>query len=700
MILPWLLQLQSALAPLDQPGVPPDLRASVEQVCDASSRNRNALLKREFELDGGVRSPDAPASAYVQLGCARALLYVNGAIARDGPLMISGDSWSDGAEATFLEALRRKPDDARAAAGLSLLVLNDAEPRQRARVTTAVVTAVGQGVRSSQALKACSDLALRAGDTATSQACAVKGLANGLDSTWHLMRLARISFGAADTAGGNRYFDLAARAAHDSVTRREIDWHLQWFMAPEERAEWSALPDSLRGQWVLDRLASRDVRDGQPVGARLAEHFRRLEYVEKNFRMNVPRMLHDAARTRPLSVGLGDTAHAASGRDTTIFREYNRWQVDFDDQGVVWMRFGKPDQIAIDTTLQKTEAWRYDIDGQSMVLVFQNESFSGSAGATTLQAGALGSVGADFLCGLDAWRCTLEMKRDANMVAQLPPVSPQDLMHLKEQDREFIKIATTKDDNSPRGEKQIEVTSRLHRLWDPLAGTPIALVTYALKASDLSIQKNNAERTTVVDFDLRRWDAGAGEWQDTSFTRHLRMPDSTGKNLHVTGFLVAASSPGVSSWSLVATQIDRRRGRAWDVATQPLDTGPIAISDLVLGQEDQGILWKNHNVDVPLAPLNAVDRRQPVSLYYQVRTAEAHAALQTTVALFLMENGVARDSAALQVGFNQPLREGINEVAPTLDLTRLDKGNYVLEVRLASANGALLSRRTVQLNLY
>jgi hypothetical protein len=165
------------------------------------------------------------------------------------------------------------------------------------------------------------------------------------------------------------------------------------------------------------------------------------------------------------------------------------------------------------------------------------------------------------------------------------------------------------------------------------------------------------------------------------------------------GFVTVPSTSGVTAWSLVATQSEERRGRAYDVDSPGLRDGPVVLSDLVLGVENEGLSWNLHSVDIPLAPTGAVNRKVPVSLYYQVKAAAARADLQTTVALFRMTDGVAADTAALQVAFEQAVREGINEVAPTVDLSRLDKGAYRLDVRISDARGAVLSRRSVVIDL-
>ncbi|MGH7583758.1 MAG: hypothetical protein ACREL5_11085, partial [Gemmatimonadales bacterium] len=659
--------------------------------------DRKTLLRRELDAANVVEFAKAPSARdWTALGCDRVLLFVDGAIAHSGPLMVPGDSWDHGAEHAFIEALKTAPGDPTASAGLAILAMNEDEPKPLATIVADLVYAAGHGVASAAVIRACGELAFRVDSAIASRNCALKGLSLGLDSTWNLLRLARLAFRGADTVGGSNYFDLAAQTAHDSVTREEIDWHLQWFLSPAERKEWAALPEWQRGKWVVDRLASRDVRDGQPPGARLAEHFKRLEYVEKNFRLQVARVMHGAMMSGPVVGGDASLDTTSFSHDTTVFRDYKRWQADFDDRGVIWMRWGKPSKIAIDTGLVARETWRYDIDGKIMMVTFQHEDFSGAGGATTLRTGLVG----EYMCGLDSWRCGLAMrvasaeaaaaaaaagyvKPMGTTTTQLPPEVRQQVIN---DDRLMIGEATTKDDNSVRGEKPIEVIADLHRLWDPLSAQPEALVTWAVKASDLVTPRGDSSRTALIDFQLRSWDAAALGWWDTTFTKHLLLPDTTLKNVHLTGFLVTASPPGVSSWSLVASQPSNRRGRTWDTSSPPLDSGAIALSDLVLGQTGQGIVWNNHNTAIDLAPLNAVDRIRPVSLYYQIRSDTERRGLHITVALYRIDNGVTADSAALAVTFDQDLQDGINEIAPTLDVSRLDKGSYAVEVRVADAS--------------
>jgi hypothetical protein len=712
---------------INRPGTYADLRGSVEHACGITAQaDVKTMIDREFKAAWDVHGSNVQVDKWLILGCARADLAGERSPSSPGPLMDAGNSWAQGSERAMQEVLKLRPGDTRAAEVLGLLALDDNEPDNLKTAAVSVIAAVERGVSTPGTLRACAELAAQTHAEAAMRTCSEKALRAGYDSTWHLTRLAQLAFRGSDSVQGAKLFLLAASVARDSLARQEVNWHLQWFLTPDERTAWASVPDSTRGTWLRDKLVMRDVRDGQPLGARLAEHFSRLEYVEANFRLQVPRRTREALRTGPSmddsSTYANDTLVAntceAGKVRATPFRFYPRWQTDFDDRGVVWMRFGAPEKrIRANATCRlpavaepsgiSREVWLYNLDGERMLLNFEYEAFSGSTQATRLVTGVLGS----YMCDVDVRRCGLTelafamwcaTNRSCAVNLTVPQsefVKPEDILHLHHEDAEYISVATTKDDNSPRGEKNVAVVSRLHRLWDPITSAPIALVTYALPIKDLSIQKSDGERTTAVHLELRQWEPAADQWRDTAFTRRFTVPDTNLKPPNLVGFVTATSAPGVTAWSFVATQSDQRRGRAYDVTTAPLSNGPLVLSDLVLGAESQGVVWNFHNVEIPLAPTTVLDRKVPVSLYYQIKSDVARADLRTTAALYRVVDGVARDSAALQMTYDQAVHEGINEVAPTLDVSRLDKGSYALEVRLTDAEGKVLARRRAALDL-
>jgi hypothetical protein len=710
---------------VDAPGgMVHQLHAKVDRVCgNPVDLDRTALLAREAELETAAHPAHPPVALWVALGCARAALAGDGAMSRPGLLMVAGNSWATGAERALLRALAEDHGNHFAAEVLGLVALNDLEPDDLAAATAAIVRAVDAGVISPGALRACDELSLRMKNEATAQRCAMLGLAKGIDSTWHLIRLAQLSFRQVDTISGTKYFLGAVAAAHDSVARSEVQWHLQWFLSPPEQQALMAQHDSTRSRFVRDRLTERDVRDGRPPGARLAEHFSRLEFVEANFRLSLSRIARDGhglVGSTPLNQWPPDKVRAfcEPGLIPALpFRDYSAWQDRIDDRGVIWLRYGKPDKrVTASPTCDSLimdydpspdghkpkviatnvrEIWRYDIDGAPLILNFEAEMFSGSVEATRLVTGVLGS----YMCGVEQHRCNLATTSWGASVGGASPVSPEEIEALRTEDREDISVGTTRDDNSPRGDRNIALRAALHRFWDPLTGAPLALVTYALPIKDLSVQKGDDRRTALIDFHLRQWNEATSDWTDTSFARHFVLPDTSVKRPSLVGFAVLPSTSGVSAWSVVASQPDQRRGRSYDVTTAGLADGALALSDLVLGSEGQGVTWNLHNVAIPLAPTGSLDRHSTVSLYYQIRSAAERSALRTLVALYRTDGGVTRDSAAFQVSFDQQVSRGINEVAPTLDVSQLDRGTYRLEVRLMDGAGKILVRRSVALDL-
>ena len=713
---------------VEHPGASTALRQTVDKLCgDAGKLDRDGLLSREDKISMDAHDSKASAATWISLGCVRGALEGDGALSRGGLEMVAGDSWALGGEHAMLEALRIEPTNARAADVLATLVLDDLDAD--AAAVAGVLKAYSSGVATPAVLRVCSEHSLRANDLPTTRKCALQALARGLDSTWHLLRLTRISFRENDTINGGKQFFAAVAAAHDTGARGEVAWHLQWFLTPSELNAAQKVSGPAAGILVRDRMIERDVRDGQPAGARLAEHFKRLDYVLAHFRLHIPVRIRKAGGLQLVTPE--NRLKADSIRNfcepgllpAQPFRDYHRWQSEIDDRGVVWLRFGKPTRIVqahpvcADTIIpddlnnpknnvpasNTREAWLYEIDGKGIVLNFESEKSTGSVEATRLVTGVLGS----YLCGIDTIRCGLTNLSIAQWYAThtnngtkpaTDMVQPEDVEHVRQDDRGFISIATTTDDNSPRGERNVQMMSHLHRLWDPLTGTPLAMVTYAVPTSELSVQSANGRRTTVIDLELRQWDAGTERWRDTSFARHFEIPDTSVKRPNLVGFFTVPSSPGVSAWSLVATQPDQRRGRVYDVSGGGLGAGPVALSDLVLGVEEQGITWSFHNVAIPLAPVQVLDRKNPISLYYQIKSDAVRGDLRTTVSLF-GGKGTSPDSAALQVSFEQAVQRGVNEIAPTIDVSHLNTGHYFLEVRITDAAGVVVSRRGVALDL-
>ncbi len=682
-------------------------RAAVSAACPARvERGRTALLAEEGLVASRARKGRPTADQLFQLACLRARLDIDEAIGREGYLMPLGTSWQHGATNAALLALTRGKDDYAIAELLAVIALDQPEPDEAQAVRDALAKEVTGGVTAPAAVRGCALLSLRLGDLAASNQCITVGLQGGGDSTWQLLHLARLASRSADTATVSTLLDAAMAVARQPSDWAEVGWHLRWFLEPGEWEAWQAMADSTRGAFVRDELARRDVRDGRRAGSRLVEHFTRLDYAEAHFLREMPRKLRGFSQVaatpdkRSLDPDAVRYTSAPESIPAQTFRVYLPSVEWIDDRGAVYLRFGEPTKKAIwvDTaagSVLEREAWRYDLDGRNLLVSFESEAYDGSNEATRLVPGVLGN----FFCGLDTPRCQLTNRL---ICWDIPPsgcdptgsgwspITPERLETLRTEDRSEIAIATTKDDNSLRVAHPVEGVAHFASVWDPSSGAPLAVIDYALKSGDLAFEDDSAGKIAAIDLAFRQWSRATEQWLDTSLRRRLRFAGVPGKDQWVTGYVVIPSRGDVTTWSLVATQPDDRRLRAWG-DRPPLGTSYLRLSDLVLGAASQHETWTTTTgTSVPLAPLGTFDKAEPVSVYWQARSDVAREGVAITVRLFAV--GVRGEKPAIEVGFTTDLKAGINELDRLVGIDRLDKGEYRLEIAMHGQDGAEASR--------
>jgi hypothetical protein len=400
------------------------------------------------------------------------------------------------------------------------------------------------------------------------------------------------------------------------------------------------------------------------------------------------------------------------------FREYQRYDPRYDDRAVPYVRFGEPTArirwVGRDTTrvlgrrsptplrypnaTNTREAWRYDLDGRALLLHFESERFSGTTEATRLVTGVLGH----YLCDVDALRCALSARSQAAFDAVFrgnagegAPVSPEQIAALRTTDTEALRDATSLDDFSVRSRRTIAMVSQVHRVWKNQAGEVAVIVPYALRMRDLA---SSDAATTSFDLEVHHWDPVAGASGVQRTTRNMRLPSSRDGDGYLTGFLVVDGGPSATTWSVIVTQGDSVRGRAATDFLPPLAGARLAISDLVVGAGSQGQVWRSPGGEsVPLAPLGAIDRRERVSLFWQVRSGTERDSVRTSVAF--VRTTARGDETALQVSFLGRTSAGIVEATRELDVSSLDPGTYRLELTVHDRREDLTVRRATRLLL-
>ncbi|HRP06866.1 MAG TPA: hypothetical protein PLL69_00125 [Gemmatimonadales bacterium] len=690
---------------------------------EPATDNLDRLVAEERTVSYRLQGRSAGGDEWLRLACLRSRLYALGAVAREGLVMPPGYSWAGGAAEAVLSGLDKNPTDvAKALELLGILAFEEYPDRLRTRISQALVGAAENGARSRYALRACSEYLLRERLRDEAMACSTRALAAGFDSTWQLLNLARHRFAAGDTTGGEALFLQSIDAIRDSSDLSAMDWHLQWFLEPEEQAEWDLLPPSARGAWVRDLLIERDFRDGRPAGARLAAHFERLEAVDTLFRLQ--RSLKDTRRfaltaTPENEIGTDWVAKWTRNDPAQIpakpFRFFLRSHLWYDDRAAVWMRWGPPDERHLarpqihfgsrgnggrcaseieapegmehyidlctppGSHFNSREGWLYRMGGRSLLLSFEGENFDRSGEATRLVAGVLGF----YLCGLETSRCNLTNRSNT---AGLPVLPPETISNLRSADQKLIDRATTEDDNTVHQAASIVLSASASRLWNPVGDGVIVLVPYSIRAESLEEIADGE----VVELSFRQWDPGETIIRDTVAGLRVSHEQLGRSRAHLTGVIVVSSAAAVSAWSLVAVTPEGQQGHSWGRGLPDLAGGSLELSDLAVGAASQGRGWRSPTgLTVPLGPLDAFDHGLPISLYWQSR---ARNAMEARIAIVVQP--VDARGEGLQVEFLAGTEAGLTEFQRDLDLSRLEPGRYRLELTLTSADGsAQVTRR-------
>lgn len=245
-----------------------------------------------------------------------------------------------------------------------------------------------------------------------------------------------------------------------------------------------------------------------------------------------------------------------------------------------------------------------------------------------------------------------------------------------------------------RGETTLWAAGRLHQFWDAATGAPMALVTYGIRIGELETHRTGEFRTLDPAVTIRTWDNTTARWTDTALTPHLTFPAAASKRAFVTGLAVLPVTSGVSSWTLSVRQSESHRGRTFDDQHPPLGDGPLALSDLLLGDEQEGLPWEYGSRSMFVAPLGHVTRSEAVQLYYQLRSDRERPRLRINIIVHRVDPDTTEDGPAMQVGFETKADAGISDRPILLDLARLTPGSYRLEVFAADPATSTIVRRT------
>ena len=160
------------------------------------------------------------------------------------------------------------------------------------------------------------------------------------------LEMARTAFLTDDPAADDLWFGGLRHADSAALARYRDD--LAYVMPDSLLAAFDLADPASREALVREFWAVRDRAQLRGDGERLAEHYRRLDFAMRNYRLTSARRQYD------------------------IVERYRSDQDQLDDRGIVHVRHGPPDDRVSYTAagVEANESWRYRREGEDLVLHF------------------------------------------------------------------------------------------------------------------------------------------------------------------------------------------------------------------------------------------------------------------------------------------------------------------------------------------
>lgn len=252
-------------------------------------------------------------------------------------------------------ALRSSPGFAPAALELARLALLLRDGGSLAEAESALTGVIEAGGASPEVWLADAEVEAALGHLEAADGAARAALATGADrpSALHARAVALLRLPAREAEGSELYLEALNSLSAAAAPRFLAD--VLPLLSPDELAAWQALPDDrARARWLTRFWNLRAVRNGLPLVELLAEHQRRLALAHRRYRRTGGRW------TPPLGAAL------AAGFAPQI-------QGPFDERGVVYVRYGEPDQVirTVAEGVRPNESWVYTrVEGGRRVFHF------------------------------------------------------------------------------------------------------------------------------------------------------------------------------------------------------------------------------------------------------------------------------------------------------------------------------------------
>lgn len=534
----------------------------------------------------------------------------------------------------------------------------------------------------------------------------------------------------------------AYRAGLDAITtEREAD--LFWFdvrpIADQETdPAFRGLDAAGRQQFLRDFWQQLADASFVAVDERLAEHYRRLDHVYRNFRLDLPERRHYT----------GAAAYVPP------------WQTGFDDRGVIYLRHGPPDDTATyaGPEVQRNISWKYeqpsddplvfhfvsdeDVSDYKLVRHLSDAIISNATKMTgqTVLSSATCTGGPGSTCDSYDSRILAGDRRAFRELyssrGSLDPFYDRAATGLDAQTLEReevnlatdINVATTTQSYDPGTGGDLPAPVYAVPFKGPGGATEVAFY-YALPTTEISVLPRPAGGSQInyrYQLVVNGTDQEVAKRDEDDVTVASAKPIPREAGVMLPGVRVVDVAPGQYSYGMKMTDLNSGRSglSRGAVTADDYSTSSLAMSGLVLASRVEPatdpsnpfVRWDRFKV---LAlPSRTFLRSQPVYVYYEVYgLAGPEARYRTTYTLASLQpdrNIVARFFSAVGELLSDDEQEGAitysfersqsGETDPLLEYFSLDvsdspAGDYLLTVEIEDLTTGARLERQVPLSL-
>lgn len=435
-----------------------------------------------------------------------------------------------------------------------------------------------------------------------------------------------------------------------------------------------------------------EVRDRDELhspGDRLREHYRRLDYVRRNYRL------------------------VSQNRQFDIVERYRSGQTDYDDRGIIYLRHGPPEERASFNApgIEPNESWRYkraegDLifhfvarqDVQDYRLVESLFDVLGFASSVAMRSGDSLSVSANA----DA---LLRSREGMNPIySRLIGAGRGGTSALTTEERSIgrrsIALGTHSDSWPLRFGTPLAARLDVLAAGSDSAG-PQLQVAYAIPGSGLTpipLQQGVAYvvrlRATVMALD-----GSTVAVLDT--TRRFSSRNPVPPREHLLGRIALRVPPGVFTVRMAVESDLAGLVTLRDTVRVASPLGPeLGLSDLALGARSVNLPWRTAHGDTAwVNPLRSFKRTEPLQLYFEVTGLAPGAPYRVEMVVRKPKGGsifsklFGGSGAALKIGMDRTQSPTGDGVSQEVSLEKLKPGNYAFEVTVSTSSGGKTTRR-------